>query len=68
MQKVHFCSIIRQKTGVKEIIEKVKEAKWRWAGHVARMNDNRWTRRLMDWQPRMGKEEEADRKQGGEMI
>jgi len=27
----------------------VKEKKWRWAGHVARMNDNRWTKRLTDW-------------------
>ena len=49
------CSIIRQKTGVKDIIVKIKEAKWRWAGHVARMRDNRWTKRLMDWQPRIGK-------------
>ena len=40
---------------MKDIIEKIKEAKWRWAGHVARMNDNRWTKRLTDWQPRTGK-------------
>ena len=24
---------------------------WRWAGHVARMNDNRWTKRITDWCP-----------------
>ena len=23
--------------------------KWRWAGHVARMRDNRWTVRVTDW-------------------
>ena len=46
---------IRQKTKVKDILEKVKEAKWRWAGHVARMQDNRWTKRLTEWQPRTGK-------------
>jgi len=49
------CTEIRKRTGVKDIIEKIKEAKWRWAGHVARMDDNRWTRRITDWQPRMGK-------------
>ena len=26
---------IRCKTIVKDIIEKIKEAKWRWAGHIA---------------------------------
>ena len=29
----------------------MKQLKWRWAGHVARMNDNRWTKRLIDWHP-----------------
>ena len=48
-------SEIRNKTKVKDIIEKIKEAKWRWAGHVARRDDNRWTKRLTEWQPRTGK-------------
>ena len=34
-------SEIRNKTKVKDIIEKIKEAKWRRAGHVARRDDNR---------------------------
>ena len=46
---------IRSKTKVKDILEKIKEAKWRWAGHVARMQDNKWTKRVTDWQPRSGK-------------
>ena len=29
--------------------------KWKWAGHVARMNDNRWTVRCTEWQVRNGK-------------
>ena len=29
--------------------------KWKWAGHVARLKDNRWTRRCTEWQPRRGK-------------
>ncbi|XP_072051533.1 uncharacterized protein [Amphiura filiformis] len=46
---------IRNKTKVKDILEKIKEAKWRWAGHLARSNDNRWTKRLTEWQPRTGR-------------
>ena len=33
------------------IIQVVKQQKWRWAGHVSRMNDNRWTKRIIDWHP-----------------
>ena len=47
--------IIRQKTGVTDIMEKVRQSKWRWAGHVARFQDNRWTHRLTEWQPREAK-------------
>ena len=46
---------LRQKTGVKDILIKIKEAKWRWAGHLSRRDDNRWTQRLTEWQPRTGK-------------
>ena len=46
---------IRQKTKVKDIIEKIKETKWRWAGHLSRSQDNRWTKKLTEWQPRNGK-------------
>ena len=42
-------SEIRSKTKVKDIIEKIKEAKWRWAGHIARRQDNRWTKRITEW-------------------
>lgn len=46
---------IRSQTGVDDILNKIKKSKWRWAGHVARMKDNRWTKRLMEWKPRTGK-------------
>ena len=36
-------------------MEKVRESKWRWAGHVARLKDNRCTNRLTEWQRRMGR-------------
>ena len=42
---------IRGKTRVKDIIQIIKQQKWRWAGHLARRDDNRWTKRLTDWCP-----------------
>ena len=48
-------SEIRKQTQVKDIILKIKEAKWRWAGHLMRRDDNRWTKRMTEWQPRCGK-------------
>lgn len=44
--------IIRRKTGFKDIIKVVLERKWKWAGHIARCKDNRWTKTIMDWYPR----------------
>ena len=34
--------IIRCKTGVKDIIERVRCMRGQWAGHVARMSNTRW--------------------------
>ena len=42
---------IRGITGVTDIIQFIKQQKWRWAGHVARRNDNRWSKRVTDWCP-----------------
>ena len=41
-------SLIREKTKVKDILLAIKEQKWRWPGHVARRDDNRWNKRLTD--------------------
>ena len=46
---------IRSQTKVKDILETVKERKWKWAGHVARMKDKRWTVEITDWRPMDGK-------------
>ena len=48
-------SWVREKAKVKDIMVANKEQKWRWAGHVARRRDNRWSKRLTDWTPREGK-------------
>ncbi|GFO50048.1 endonuclease-reverse transcriptase [Plakobranchus ocellatus] len=38
-----------------EIVHFVAKQKWKWAGHVARLKDSRWTLRVTEWQPRNGK-------------
>lgn len=45
---------IREQTKLDDIIERAAESKWRWAGHVARRTDNRWTKRILEWRPREG--------------
>ena len=43
---------IRHQTGVTDIIDHIRQSKHRWAGHVARLQDNRWTIRATSWVPR----------------
>ena len=51
MRDRHRSAWIMAKTGVKDIIQVVKKQKQRQAGNVARINDNRWTKRIKDWCP-----------------
>ena len=41
---------IRQRTRMTDIVQYVTNTKWKWAGHIARVNDNRWTIRSTEWQ------------------
>ncbi|PIK56634.1 endonuclease-reverse transcriptase [Apostichopus japonicus] len=43
---------LREKTNVQDIIQEIKVNKWRWAGHLARQHDNRWTKKITNWTPR----------------
>ena len=49
MRDRHRSTWIRAETGVKDIVHVLLKKKWSWAGHIARMNDNRWTKRIIDW-------------------
>ena len=42
---------IRQQTKVVDVMERIASLKWNWAGHIARMSDERWTKTIMDWRP-----------------
>ena len=52
-------SWIRQQTGLKDIVARIKELKWQWAGHVPRLMDNRWTKLVTEWIPSNGKRKQA---------
>jgi hypothetical protein len=43
---------IRQISRVSDPLKHVLKSKLRWAGHVARRTDNRWTTATMEWYPR----------------
>ncbi|KAK6743189.1 hypothetical protein RB195_010446 [Necator americanus] len=45
-------SLPRQRSKIRDVAAFAKESKIRWAGHVMRVNDNRWTRAVSDWVPR----------------
>ncbi|KAK6735348.1 hypothetical protein RB195_018511 [Necator americanus] len=45
-------SPLRQRSKIRDAAAFAKESKIRWAGHVMRFNDNRWTRAVSDWVPR----------------
>ena len=49
------CSEIRKRTKIIDVIEYTLKQKWKWAGHISRMKDNRWTKRCTEWQPRREK-------------
>jgi len=37
--------------GVTDWVAEQRRRKWRWAGHVLRRTDGRWTRKVLDWRP-----------------
>ncbi|VDM57483.1 unnamed protein product [Angiostrongylus costaricensis] len=45
-------STLRHRSKIKDAVLYAKQSRIRWAGHVMRMNDNRWTRAVSDWIPR----------------
>ncbi|CAK1604627.1 unnamed protein product [Parnassius mnemosyne] len=46
---------IRSRTRITDIAQRISKLKWQWAGHIARRTDNRWGRKVLEWQPRTGR-------------
>ncbi|KAK6763912.1 hypothetical protein RB195_024316 [Necator americanus] len=42
-------SLLSQESKIRDAAAYAKERKIRWAGHVMRFDDNRWTRPVSDW-------------------
>ena len=57
------CAEIRKRTKIIDIIEYTLKQKWKWAGHIARLKDNRWTRRCTEWAAKEREEVERTTKQ-----
>ena len=47
----HLAADAARKAGVVDWVEEQRRRKWRWAGHVARREDGRWSRSILDWEP-----------------
>lgn len=41
---------IRKKTGIRDALEHARRMKWKWAGHLARYTDHRWSTLVTQWQ------------------
>lgn len=41
---------------MQDVIQKMAEAKWRWTEHVAKQQETRWTKIVMQWKPRTHKQ------------
>ena len=46
------CEDLRRSTGMRDASNLAERLKWKWNGHVARMDNNRWTHKLTMWDPR----------------
>lgn len=46
---------IRKKTKLKDVVATTNILKWSWAGHIARIKDERWAKITTEWIPRDGK-------------
>ncbi|GFS01181.1 endonuclease-reverse transcriptase [Elysia marginata] len=42
----------KKRTGVQDVVQFALKQKWIWTGYVDRFDDNRFTQRVIKWQPR----------------
>lgn len=46
---------IRKKTEFTDVTYCIKKLKWRWAGHIVRINKEKWSKDITEWCPRQYK-------------
>lgn len=54
IQKIRHTDI-RSRTKTIDALHHALKLKWKWAGHVARLKDNRWTQKITNWKGPDGK-------------
>ena len=52
--------VIRKRTKITDKARRINKLKWQWAGHICRRTDGRWSRRVIEWRPRLGKSRWSD--------
>ena len=57
--KVRITSLNQRMAGRVDFVREIKRKKWEWAGHIVRVKDERWGKKIIDWFPR-----EENRKPG----
>ena len=50
----HFAEDMLAESGGESWVLAQRRRKWRWAGRVARLDDNRWTKQTLLWEPPAG--------------
>lgn len=46
---------IKEKTGIKDIVDRVQIMREQWAGHLARMDNNKLAKKSTEWTPKGGR-------------
>jgi hypothetical protein len=46
---------LRRRSGIEDAAKAAIRQKWRWGGHVARMDHERWAYATTVWDPRIGR-------------
>jgi hypothetical protein len=46
---------LRRRNGIEDAAKAARRLKWRWGGHVTRMDQERWAYAMTVWDPRIGR-------------
>lgn len=58
----------RNQTKVEDILRTIKSKKWTWVEYLMRRRDNKWTRKVTQWQPSNGKRNWGRQSGGGTKL
>ncbi len=53
---------VKEQAKAEDFLTTIEMSKWSWAGYTVRRTDNRWTKRVIEWQPRNCKRSQGRQK------